>query len=121
MIISLAKTDSELIQDSSIIHLRELQSNISQAIDSTNSCREILSNQINIHHTLTSARLNDIMKFLTVFSVVFIPLTFIAGVYGTNLDKVPELHYKYSYHTMLIVMVIVAVLMLLYFRKKKWL
>lgn len=121
MIISLVKTDSELINDNTVLHLRELQSNISQAIDSTNSYREILSDQINIHHTLTSARLNDIMKFLTVFSVVFIPLTFIAGIYGTNFDNVPELHYQYSYHVMWGVMVAVAALMLLYFKKKDWL
>ena len=67
-----------------------------------------------------STKLNDIMKFLTVFSVIFIPLTFIAGIYGTNFDVVPELHYKYSYFIMWGVIVIVATGMLIYFRKKKW-
>jgi magnesium transporter len=61
------------------------------------------------------------MKFLTVFSVIFIPLTFIAGIYGTNFDVLPELHYKYSYFIMLGVMVVVALGMLVYFKRNKWL
>jgi magnesium transporter len=60
------------------------------------------------------------MKFLTIFSVIFIPLTFIAGIYGTNFDVLPELHYKYSYFIMLGVMSVVAIGMLIYFKKKKW-
>ena len=121
MIFSLAKMESELITESTYVHFKELQDNISQASDSSDSYREILSDQLNIYHTTISSKLNDIMKFLTVFSVIFIPLTFIAGIYGTNFDNVPELHYKYSYFIMWGVIVIVAIVMLLYFRKKKWL
>ncbi|WP_198036639.1 CorA family divalent cation transporter [Arenibacter algicola] len=76
---------------------------------------------MNIYHTTISSKLNDIMKFLTVFSVIFIPLTFIAGIYGTNFDVVPELHYKYSYFIMWGVIIVIAIGMLIYFRKKKWL
>ena len=121
MIFSLAKMESEYITDSTYVHFKELQDNISQASDSSDSYREILSDQLNIYHTTISSKLNDIMKFLTVFSVIFIPLTFIAGIYGTNFDNVPELHYKYSYFVMWGVIVVVAIIMLLYFRKKKWL
>ena len=121
MIFSLAKMESEFITDSTYIHFKELQDNISQASDSSDSYREILSDQLNIYHTTISSKLNDIMKFLTVFSVIFIPLTFIAGIYGTNFDNVPELHYKYSYFIMWGVIVVVAITMLFYFRKKKWL
>ena len=121
MIFSLAKMESEFITDSTYVHFKELQDNISQASDSSDSYREILSDQLNIYHTTISSKLNDIMKFLTVFSVIFIPLTFIAGIYGTNFDNVPELHYKYSYFVMWGVIVVVAIIMLLYFRKKKWL
>ncbi|MDG2073415.1 MAG: CorA family divalent cation transporter, partial [Polaribacter sp.] len=96
------------------------QNNINHAVEISDSYREILSDQLNIYHTTVSAKLNDIMKFLTVFSVVFIPLTFIAGIYGTNFTFLPELQYKYSYFIMLGVMVIITVLMLLYFKKKKW-
>ncbi len=64
---------------------------------------------------------NLIMKFLTVFSVIFIPLTFIAGIYGTNFEFVPELKYRYSYFIMWGVMIIVVIAMLIYFRRRKWL
>lgn len=121
MIFSLAKLESDFISESSSVHFKELQDNISQASDASDSYREILSDQLNIYHTTLSSKLNDIMKFLTVFSVVFIPLTFIAGIYGTNFDNVPELHYKYSYFIMWGLMIVVAILMLLYFKKKKWL
>lgn len=120
MILSLSKLDSDLIHENTEIHFKELQDNINQATDSSDSYREILSDQLNIYHTTISSKLNDIMKFLTVFSVIFIPLTFIAGIYGTNFDFVPELHYKYSYFIMWFVMLVVAVGMLIYFRKKKW-
>ena len=121
MIFSLAKMETEFITDNTAIHFKELQDNISQASDSSDSYREILSDQLNIYHTTITSKLNDIMKFLTVFSVIFIPLTFIAGIYGTNFDFLPELHYKYSYFIMLGVMVVVAISMLLYFRNRKWL
>jgi len=61
------------------------------------------------------------MKFLTVFSVIFIPLTFIAGIYGTNFDFIPELHYKYSYFIMWGIIILIGLGMLGYFRNKKWL
>ena len=110
-----------MFNDSTIVHYKELQDNINQVIESSDSYREILSDQLNIYHTTVSSKLNDIMKFLTVFSVIFIPLTFIAGIYGTNFDFLPELHYKYSYFVMWGVILTVAIGMLIYFRRKKWL
>ncbi len=120
MILSLSKMESDLIEYSTDVHFRELQDNINQANESSDSYREILSDQLNIYHTTISSKLNDIMKFLTIFSVIFIPLTFIAGIYGTNFDVVPELHYEYSYFIMWIVMLSVAIGMLFYFKKRKW-
>ena len=70
---------------------------------------------------MISSRLNDIMKFLTIFSVIFIPLTFIAGIYGTNFDNLPELHFEHGYYIMLGCMTAVAIAMLFYFKRKKWL
>lgn len=121
MIFSLAKMETELIEDDTDIHFKELQDNISQASDSSDSYREILSDQLNIYHTTISSKLNDTMKFLTVFSVIFIPLTFIAGIYGTNFENVPELSYRYSYYIMWGVMALIVVGMLIYFRNKRWL
>ncbi len=121
MILSLVKLESDLIADTTEIHFNELLANISLANDYSESYREILSDQLNIYHTTISSKLNDIMKFLTIFSVIFIPLTFVAGIYGTNFDFVPELHYKYSYFIMWGVMVLMAIGMLIYFKRKKWL
>lgn len=120
LILTLSKIESDLIDEATAKHFKELQDNINQASDSSDSYREILSDQLNIYHTTISSKLNDIMKFLTIFSVIFIPLTFIAGIYGTNFDVVPELHYEYSYFIMWAVIILVAIGMLFYFRKRKW-
>jgi len=81
----------------------------------------MLSDHLNIYDSRVSNRLNEIMKVLTIFSAIFIPLTFIAGIYGTNFEYVPELHFRYSYFIMLGVMIIVALFMLRFFRSKNWL
>ncbi len=120
MILTLSKLESEFIFESTYIHFQELRDNIAQATDSSESYREILTDQLNLYHTSVSTKLNDIMKFLTIFSVIFIPLTFIAGIYGTNFENLPELHYQYSYYIMWSVMVLVAIVMLIYFKRKKW-
>jgi magnesium transporter len=120
MIFTLAKAESDLISEGTYLHFKELQDNVSQANEATEVYREILSDQLNIYHTTISSKLNDIMKFLTVFSVIFIPLTFIAGIYGTNFENIPELSYKYSYHIMWIVMILVVLGMLAFFKNKKW-
>jgi magnesium transporter len=121
MLLNLPKLESDLIDDNMQVHFKELIHNLNQAIDTSNSYREMLSDQLNIYHMNISSRLNDIIKFLTIFSVIFIPLTFIAGVYGTNFDVLPELHYKYGYYIMIGFMVGIAIVMLIYFKKKKWL
>lgn len=120
VILSLSKLDSDLIDEKTDVHFKELQDNINQAVESSDSYREILSDQLNIYHTTISSKLNDIMKFLTIFSVIFIPLTFIAGIYGTNFDVVPELHYRYSYFIMWGIMILVAIGMLIYFKRRNW-
>jgi len=120
MVLTLSKLESEFIFESTYIHFQELRDNINQATDSSDSYREILTDQLNLYHTSISTKLNDIMKFLTIFSVIFIPLTFIAGIYGTNFDNVPELHYQYSYYIMWAVMLVVAIGMLIYFKKRNW-
>ncbi|MCZ4696015.1 magnesium and cobalt transport protein CorA [Ancylomarina euxinus] len=120
MILSLAKMDSELLNENLSVHLKELQDNINLANDSLDSYREILSDQLSIFHTSVSNTLNDILKFLTIFSVIFIPLTFIAGIYGTNFDNIPELHYEYGYFVMWGVIIVTAISMILYFKQKKW-
>ena len=121
MILALSKLESDFISEDNHFHYKELVGNINQAIEASDSYREILSDQLNIYHTTISSKLNDVMRLLTVFSVVFIPLTFIAGIYGTNFEFIPELKYQYGYFIMIGVMLVMAIAMLYYFKKKKWL
>lgn len=121
VIYALNKLESQFILEKTKVHYRDLKDNISLARDTSETYREILSDQLSIYHTIMSTKLNDVMKFLTIFSVIFIPLTFIVGVYGTNFDVLPELHFKYSYFIMWGIMVVIAVGMLIYFKRKRWL
>lgn len=118
--IQLAKNDSELILDHTTPFLKDLQDIATQATESLDSYREMLSDHLNIYNTTVSNRLNEIMKVLTIFAAIFIPLTFIAGIYGTNFDYLPELHYKYSYFIFWGVMLLIAVVMLHLFRRRGW-
>ena len=121
MILALSKLESDFIHKKNDFHFKELVNNMNQVSDTADNYRELLSDQLNIYHMMISSKLNDIMKFLTIFSVIFIPLTFIAGIYGTNFDFLPELHYKNGYFIMLGCMGIITILMMLYFKRKKWL
>ncbi len=120
MILNLAKLESEFIHEENRVHFKELQDNINEASELSDSYREILYDLMNIYHTTMSTKLNDIMRVLTVFSVIFIPLTFIVGVYGTNFINIPELHWHYGYFMMWVVMVVVTLGMLWFFKRKKW-
>ncbi len=120
MILNLCKMESEFMHDGNRIHFRELQDNINEATELCDSYREILYDQLNIYHSTMSTRLNEIMRVLTVISVIFIPITFIVGVYGTNFEYLPELHWRYGYFVMWGIMLSTILGMIWYFRRKKW-
>lgn len=120
-ILQLSKLDSELINDQTLPFLKDLQDLITHAAEVIDTYRDMLSDQLNLYNSVVGNRMNDIMKVLTIFAAIFIPLTFIAGIYGTNFEYLPELKFKYSYFIFWSVMLSVAVVMLVYFRKKKWL
>ena len=120
VIMSLVKLDSDFIKPENDKYFKELQDNINQAVELLDYYREILYDELNIYHSSMSIRLNDIMALLTVFSVIFIPLTFIVGVYGMNFDYMPELHLRHGYFIVWGVMLLIAAGMLWYFKRKKW-
>lgn len=120
-VVQISKLDSELINDQTIPFLKDLQDLITQAAEAIDTYRDMLSDQLNLYNSVIGNRMNDIMKVLTIFAAIFIPLTFIAGIYGTNFEYLPELKFKYSYFIFWGVMLGVAVVMLIYFKKKKWL
>jgi len=100
--------------------LRDLEDHVMQIIDMIEIYRESTSSMLDLYLSQTSYHLNEIMKVLTMFASIFIPLTFLAGVYGMNFAFMPELHWRFGYPLILSVMISSAIGMFLYFRRKKW-
>ncbi len=117
----LHRLESDFIDKNTLPFIKDLYDLIIHASDSLVTYREILSDYLNIYHTSLSNKMNEVMKVLTIFAAIFIPMTFIAGVYGTNFKYLPELEYKYSYFILWGVFVTIALVMLFYFKRKKWL
>lgn len=121
IMLSLNKSESKLIQKKTTNFLKDLNDLATQALEAVEIYHNMANDYLNIYHSNVANRTNEVMKVLTIFASIFIPLTFIAGVYGTNFDYLPELHFKYAYFIMLAGMAVVALGMLYFFRKKKWL
>lgn len=117
---SMERGESSLIQSSTYVYLRDIYDHTIQAIDTIETYRDMLSGMLDIYLSSVSYKLNEIMKVLTVVSTIFIPLTFIVGLYGMNFQFMPELKSPWGYPAVLLLMVIVSLSMLYYFKKKKW-
>lgn len=115
------RIESSLVKKSTQVYLRDLYDHTIQVIDSVETYRDILSGMLDIYLSSVSNRMNEVMKVLTIIATIFIPLTFIAGIYGMNFKYMPELSIKWAYFIVLGVMGFVAAIMLLFFRKKNWL
>ena len=121
LINTLEKNDSGLIDDGTLIFFRDIYDHVLQIQETTDIYREIVSGLHDIYLANVNNKTNEIMKTLTMTATIFIPLTFIAGIYGMNFKYMPELELKVSYPIVIIVFVVVAAIMLYFFRKKKWL
>ncbi|EPR12161.1 magnesium/cobalt transporter CorA [Ruminiclostridium papyrosolvens] len=117
---SLERGEIELINESTNIFIRDLYDHVVQAMDTTETIRDILSSMLDIYLSSTSNRMNEIMKVLTIISTVFMPLSFIVGIYGMNIRNMPELGWPYMYPVLWVIMIAIAASMLYYFKKKKW-
>lgn len=109
------------IQESTHPYLRDLYDHVAQVMDNIDTFRDMLSNLLDNYLSLASNRVNDVMKVLTIVATIFIPLTFIAGVYGMNFKYMPELDEPWGYPAVLLFMGSVLVVMVFFFRRKKWL
>jgi len=118
---SMDKTESSLISDATGPYLRDVYDHTIQVIDTVESFRDMVSGMLDIYLSSISNRMNAVMKVLTIIATIFIPLTFIAGIYGMNFKFMPELEWKWGYFIVLIIMAVVAAVMLIYFKRKKWL
>lgn len=117
----LERGESTLIKESTKIYLRDVYDHTIQVIDTVETFRDMLSGMLDIYLSSISNRMNQIMKVLTIIATIFIPLTFIVGIYGMNFEYMPELEWPGSYFVLLGIMAIIAIFMLTYFRKKGWL
>jgi magnesium transporter len=115
------REEGEIVDPSNQVYIRDLYDHIIRVIETTENQRDMLNNLDDLYNSEQSNRANHIMKVLTILSAIFIPLTFIVGVYGTNFDVLPELHYPHAYTMMWLLMIFIAVIQLIYFRWKKWL
>ncbi|MFZ3167992.1 MAG: magnesium/cobalt transporter CorA [Candidatus Methanoperedens sp.] len=117
---ALERSDSSLIQEPTRIYLKDVYDHTIQVIDTVETYRDVLSGMLDVYLSSISNKMNEIMKVLTIIATIFIPLTFIAGVYGMNFEFMPELRWRWGYPAIWAVMICVGISMLVYFRKKKW-
>lgn len=120
MIIGLERGESPLIKETTSIFLRNAYDHTIQVIDITELSREMLTDMVDTYLSSLSNKMNEIIKVLTIFATIFIPLTFIASIYGMNFTWMPEITWLEGYHLILLFMLGVGILMLIYFRIKKW-
>ncbi|HJU92627.1 MAG TPA: magnesium/cobalt transporter CorA, partial [Pyrinomonadaceae bacterium] len=99
---------------------RDVYDHLVRVVDLAENYRDLISGSLEAYLSVVSNRLNEIMKVLTIFSAIMLPLTFIAGVYGMNFDNMPELHSRYGYFAVLVIMIMVAIGMLLFFKRRGW-
>jgi len=116
----LQRRDSQLIRDTTVIYLRDLYDHTVQVLDTLETLREMLSGMLDIYLSSVSNRLNEVMKVLTIIATIFMPLSFLVGLYGMNFKYMPELEWHFGYFMVLLVSASIAGGMLVYFRKKRW-
>ena len=121
LISGMERSESTFIKETTDVYLRDVYDHTIQVIDTVESFRDMVSGMLDIYLSSISNRMNAVMKVLTIIATMFIPLTFVAGIYGMNFKYMPELEWKWGYLTVWIVMVIIGICMLIYFRRKKWL
>ena len=121
VISQLERDEHDIFRPETKIFIRDVYDHTIQVIDTIESYRDIISGMIDIYLSSVSNKTNSIMQVLTMISTIFIPLTFIVGVYGMNFEYLPELKWKYSYPVVWLIMLSLAISMTWYFKKKKWL
>jgi len=117
----LERGESSLIEESTGIYLRDVYDHTIQVIDTIETFRDMISGMLDIYLSSVSNRMNEVMKVLTIIATIFIPLTLVAGIYGMNFQYMPELEWRWGYPMFWLVVLAIGVLMVVYFRRKKWL
>lgn len=118
---SVQKTESDLVSESTSVYLRDVHDHIIQVAETVEAFRDMASGMLELYLSLVSNKMNEVMKVLTIFAAIFIPLTFLAGIYGMNFKFMPELNWKPAYFIWWGLTIGLAVGMVIYFKRKKWL
>ena len=116
----LERGDSKFFKEATLLYLRDVYDHTIQVIDTLETYREMVTGMLDIYLSSVSHKLNEVMKVLTIISTIFIPLTFLAGVYGMNFKYMPELNWEWGYPLIWAIMLTSALIMVRYFRIKKW-
>lgn len=120
VILRTSRGEFALIPPALLPFYRDIHDHLIRVTDLAESYRDLISGSLDAYMSVVGNRMNEIMKVLTIFSAIMLPLTFIAGLYGMNFDNLPELHWQYSYYVVLGVMVVVALGMLIFFWRRGW-
>lgn len=121
LVSGLERGETSHIQATTLVYIRDMYDHVVQVIETVEIYRDMLSGMLDIYLSTVSNKMSEVMKMLTIISTIFIPLTFIAGVYGMNFAHMPELEWEYGYPLVLAVMLGIGLLMVRYFRRKQWL
>jgi magnesium transporter len=116
----LVRSESTLIKQDVLVYIRDVYDHVIQAIDTIETYRDMLSAMLDIYLSSVGNRMNEVMKVLTIIATIFIPMTFLAGVYGMNFKYMPELGWRYAYLFFWIVVSVVLIAMIVYFKRRKW-
>ncbi len=116
-----ARSDHNYVHDNTIPFIRDVYENTIQIMDTVETNRDIITGLQDLYITEISFRMNKVMQVLTIVTTIFVPLSFLAGIYGMNFNHMPELQYHYGYYALWSIMIIIAIVLLLYFKRKKWL
>ena len=116
----LQRNESGLVRPTTAVYLKDVYDHTIAVIDTVETYRDVLSGMLDNNLSLLTTRLNEVIKVLTVISTIFIPLTFITGIYGMNFRHMPELEWRWGYPLVMVGMTIITVALIVYFRRKKW-
>ena len=120
VVAGIERTETPLIQPSTSIFFRDVYDHIIQVIDNVETYRDMLAGMLETYLSSMSNRMNQVMKILTIISTIFIPLTFLVGVYGMNFEHMPELKWRFGYFLIWGVMIILGLGLVRIFKRKKW-
>lgn len=121
MVNNIERSETELITPATMVYMRDAHDHIIRVIDTVETYRDLLAGMMDLYMSSVSNRMNEVMKTMTIITTIFVPLTFIVGVYGMNFDFMPELQTEMGYYMVWMIMIFIVVLLFIFFRVKKWL